>query len=89
MSPDPDTDSIPVIVVLANSLEGGQCRGCRALLTWAITYPMHKRIPLTAPARIVRRTIEPDGTRLAHIDRAAVHFATCPQRDRFRRGAKP
>lgn len=81
-----DQESTPVVVVVANSFELGKCRGCGAPLSWAITYPMRKRLPLTAPARIVRRDTADDGTRLAYVDRAAVHFVTCPKAKQFRGG---
>lgn len=71
--------------VYGDTRGGGVCRGCGAPLVWAEIVASGKRMPFNPPC-VALTTRHDDGHRLIEaVDLADNHWATCPQRNQFKR----
>ena len=56
--------------------------GCGRPIVFLKTFPKGARMPFDAMPRVISQYEDPDGSTIAHVDTAGVHFATCRVRGR-------
>lgn len=77
----------PFVVVLVDSQGNGTCRSCHARLTWYRTIA-GRAMPFNGSPKL--RNVHRDQTQVdapwvGEVSRADVHWATCPDAEKFRR----
>lgn len=69
----------PMFRIVAASRQPGTCRSCQAPITWAITYPGGKAMPLHGdPVALKTEHDNHQGT-IDYVASADSHFNHCPQ----------
>jgi hypothetical protein len=65
----------------------GHCRSCGAPIEWATVAASGKAMPFDRPIVLQPRLALDDPLEVGRVDmeRTTSHFATCPQRDQWRR----
>jgi hypothetical protein len=76
------------IEIYADTRGPGKCRGCRAPIEWAEIVASGKKMCFDGQIVALETRHDPATHRLIEkVDLATNHWATCPDRDAFRRKA--
>jgi hypothetical protein len=68
----------PMFRIIALSRKPGECRSCGAAITWALTFPNRRTMPLTgAPVALKTEHDNLEGA-IEYIASADSHFVSCP-----------
>lgn len=77
---------VKTIEIYADTRGPGTCRGCLAPIEWAETVKNKKRMCFTGQIVALATRLEPETRRLIEaVDFETNHWASCPQRELFRR----
>jgi len=66
------------IRIIGKTRESGACKSCQAPVTWAITFPNEKRIPLDGDPVALKTEHHNDHGTIEFVAASSVHFASCP-----------
>lgn len=69
----------PMFRIIAASRKPGECRSCHAAITWALTFPNQKAMPLTGVPVALKTEHDNDHGTIEFVASADSHFASCPQ----------
>jgi len=81
------SDQVKTVDVWLDSRGAGTCRGCGRPMIWYTTFVNGKKLPFDPPA-VPLRSFTDEGTHkvVEVLDLATTHWATCPDRERFKKG---
>lgn len=69
----------PMFRIIASTRQPGECRSCRAPITWVKTFPNQKAMPLERDAVALKTEHDAQHGTIDFVASADSHFARCPQ----------